>query len=55
MKKISLTEASEGIEDRRREKSVMHSLHEVLIVMLSAIIRRATSYAKIEIFGRSKE
>lgn len=55
MKKISLAEALEGIEDRRREKSVMHSLHEVLIIMLLAIICGATSYAKIEMFGKSKE
>lgn len=55
MKKISLAEALEGIEDKRRERSVMHSLTEVLIIMLLAIICGATSYAKIEMFGKSKE
>ena len=55
MKKISLAEALEGIEDSRREKSVMYPLHEVLLIMLLAIICGATSYAKIEIFGKSKE
>ena len=55
MKKISLAEALEGIEDSRREKSVMYPLHEVLIIMLLAIICGATSYAKIEMFGKSKE
>lgn len=50
MKKISLAEALEGIEDSRREKSVMYPLHEVLIIMLLAIICGATSYAKIEMF-----
>ncbi len=55
MKKISLAEALEGIEDRRREKSVLYPLHEVLIIMLLAIICGATSYAKIEMFGKSKE
>ena len=55
MKKISLAEALEGIEDSRREKSVMYPLHEVLLIMLLAIICGATSYAKIEMFGKSKE
>ena len=55
MKKISLSEALEGIEDSRREKSVLYPLHEVLIIMLLANICGATSYAKIEMFGKSKE
>lgn len=55
MKKISLQEALEGIEDTRRKRSVMYELSEVLIIMLLAIICGATSYAKIEMFGKSKE
>lgn len=55
MKKISLAEAIEGIEDTRRENSVIYPLHEILIIMLLAIICGATSYAKIEMFGKSKE
>lgn len=55
MKKLSLLEVLEGIEDTRREKSVWYPLHEVLFIMLTAVICGATSYAKVEIFGKSKE
>lgn len=55
MKKISLQEALEGIEDNRREKSVWYPLYEVLFIMLTAVICGATSYAKVEMFGKSKE
>lgn len=54
MKKLSLIEVLEGIEDTRRSKSVMYPLHEVLIIMLLAVICGATSYAKVEMFGNSK-
>ena len=55
MKKISLMEALEGIEDTRRERSVWYPLHEVLFIMLMAVICGATSYAKVEMFGKSRE
>lgn len=55
MKKQSLQEVLEGIEDTRREKSVWYPLHEVLFIMLTAVICGATSYAKVEMFGKSKE
>lgn len=55
MKKLSLTEVLEGIEDTRRTRSVMYPLHEVLIIMLLAVICGATSYAKVEMFGVSKQ
>jgi len=55
MKKISLMEALEGIEDTRRENSVIYPLHEVLFIMLVAVICGATSYSKIEMFGKNKE
>lgn len=55
MKKLSLMEVLEGIEDTRRDRSVMYPLHEVLIIMLLAVICGATSYAKVEMFGKSKE
>ena len=55
MKKISLLEALEGITDTRREKSVIYPLHEVLFMMLTAVICGATSYVKIEMFAKSKE
>ena len=55
MKKLSLMEVVEGIEDTRRKRSVMYPLHEVLIIMLLAVICGATSYAKVEIFGKSKK
>jgi predicted transposase YbfD/YdcC len=55
MKKISLQEALEGLEDIRRARSVMYPLSEILIIMLLAVICGATSYAKIEMFGKSKE
>jgi predicted transposase YbfD/YdcC len=55
MKKISLSEALESIEDTRREKSVMYPLHEILVIVLLAIICGSRSYKKIEIWGKSKE
>lgn len=54
MKKLALLEVLEGIEDTRRSNSVMYPLHEVLIIMLLAVICGATSYAKVEMFGKSK-
>ena len=38
MKKLSLMEVLEGIEDTRRDRSVMYPLHEILIIMLLAVI-----------------
>lgn len=55
MKKLSLMEVVEGIEDTRRKNSVMYPLNEILIIMLLAIVCGATSYAKIEMFGKNKE
>ena len=55
MKKLSLMEVLSGIEDTRRNRSVMYPLHEVLIIMLLAVICGATSYAKVEMFGKSKQ
>jgi len=55
MKKISLAEALEGIEDTRRDRSVMYPLIEIMMIVLLGVMCGATSYAKIEIFGVSKE
>lgn len=55
MKKLSLMNVLESIEDTRRQKSVMYPLHEVLIIMLLAVMCGATSYAKVEMFGISKK
>lgn len=55
MKKLSLMEVIEGIEDNRRSRSVMYPLHEVLIIMLLAVICGATSYARVEMFGKSRK
>ena len=55
MKKISLSEALAGIEDTRRERSVMYPLHEILMIVLLGVMCGATSYLKIEVFGKSKE
>ena len=55
MKKLSLMEVLSGIEDTRRGRSVMYPLHEVLIIMLLTVICGATSYAKVEMFGNSKQ
>ena len=55
MEKLSLMEVLSGIEDTRRSRSVMYPLHEVLIIMLLAVICGATSYAKVEMFGNSKQ
>ena len=43
------------LKDTRRSRSVMYPLHEVLIIMLLAVICGATSYAKVEMFGKSKQ
>ena len=55
MKKISLAEAMEGIEDTRRERSVMYPLIEIQMIVLLGVMCGATSYAKIAMFGVSKE
>ena len=55
MKKISLAEALDGIEDTRRSRSVIYPLTEILMIVLLAVMCGATSYVKIEMFGISKE
>ena len=55
MKKLSLMEVLEGIEDTRRSRSVIYPLHEILIIMILAVICGASSYAKVEMFGKSKK
>ena len=55
MKKISLMEVIEGIEDTRRNRSVIYPLHELLLIMILAVICGAKSYAKVEMFGKSKK
>ena len=55
MKKLGLLEVLEGIDDTRRSRSVIYPLEEVLFIMLVAVICGATSYVKVEMFGKSKE
>ena len=55
MKKLSLQEVLAGLEDPRRKMSVLYPLHEVLFIMLVGVICGATSYVKIELFGKSRE
>lgn len=55
MKKLGLLEVLEGIEYSRRERSVWYPLHEVLFIFIASVICRATSYVKVEMFGKSKE
>jgi len=55
MKKLSLQEVLEGLEDSRRSRSIWYPLYEVLFIMLTAVICGATSYVKVEMFGKSKE
>ena len=54
MKKISLEEILEGIKDNRRINSIRYPLQEILFIMLIAIICGATSYARIELFGKNR-
>ena len=54
MKKLSLEEVIEGIEDNRRAHSVIYPLKEILFIMLTAIICGATSYVRIEMFANSR-
>lgn len=54
MKKLTLIDALEGIEDTRRSNSVLYPLHEILFIILTAIICGATSYARIELFAENK-
>ena len=55
MKKLSLLEVLEGIDDTRRNLSVQYPLHEVLFMFLVAVICGATSYVKVEMFAKSRE
>lgn len=55
MEKVSLEKLLEGIEDTRRKNSVIYPLHEVLFIMLVAVICGAETYVKIEMFGNSKK
>lgn len=55
MKKLSLEEVLDGIEDYRRENSVIYPLREILFIMLIAVLCGATSYTKVEMFGNSRE
>lgn len=55
MKNLTLAEVLEGIEEPRRKRSVLYPLHEVLMIMLLAVLCGATSFAKVEMFGKSKE
>ena len=55
MKKLTLAEVIEGIEEPRRSRSILYPLDEVLIIMLLAVIYGATSYAKVEMFEKNKE
>ena len=55
MKKLGLLEVLEGLEDTRRELSVQYPLHEVLFMLLTAILCGATSYRKVELFARHRE
>lgn len=48
MKKLGLMQVLEGIEDTRRMQSIWYPLHEVLFIMLTAVICGATSYAKVD-------
>lgn len=54
MKKLSLEEVLEGIQDNRRANSIIYPLYEVLFIMLVAILCGATSYARIEMFAKSR-
>lgn len=54
MKKISLEEILEGIKDNMRMNSIIYPLQEILFIMLIAIICGATSYARIELFGKNR-
>ena len=55
MKKLTLEEVLEGIEDPRRENSVIYPLYEVLFIILIAVMCGATSYVRIEMLANSKE
>ena len=55
MKKLTLLDVLEGIKDNRRKLSVWYPLHEVLFILLTAVICGATSYARVEMFGQGRE
>ena len=54
-KKISLIEALEGIEEARRNRSVIYPLIEIMVIVLLGVMCGARSYKKIEMWGKSKE
>lgn len=39
MKKLSLEEVLKGVEDSRRSNSIIYPIHEILFIMLIAIIQ----------------
>ena len=49
MKKLSLLEVLEGIEDTRREQSVWYPLHEVLFIMIVAVICVVSAFSTEDI------
>ena len=49
MKKLSLLEVLEGIEDTRREQSVWYPLHEVLFIMIAAVICVVSAFSTEDI------
>ena len=55
MQKLSLLEVLDRIDDTRRTLSVQYPLHEVLFMLLVAVICGATSYVKVEMFAQSRK
>ncbi len=55
MEKLSLHDVLEGLKDPRRQLSVLYPLREVLFIFLCAVICGATSYPRVEMFGKSRE
>ena len=51
MKRLSLVEVLEGIEDTRRERSVWYPLEEVLFIMLTAVICGAILLDPLELLN----
>jgi predicted transposase YbfD/YdcC len=55
MKKLTLKDVLEEIEDPRRENSVIYPLYEVLFIVLIAVMCGATSYKRIEMVALNRE
>lgn len=52
---LSITEHFKLLNDPRVDRTKMHSLHDILVIAICAVIGGADSWTDVEMFGKSKE